>query len=252
MSTPPPGETLEERGARLVEEANAAFWRANPNAYRIAQRGTNAAMPNVNQMLRSKYLGKQDLPQPVIAHIRGVAMEPPGRNGEDPGWLMFFSELRKPLKLNNTILKYIAEVAGPESDRWIGLKCKVYVDHTVQFAGQMVGGVRLQVARSNRVAPAQVAQQMFTGAGGQAGPQGGPVFAGNATVAQPTAGAGAPPGPPPARFPPTPVQGAPNPQPAPGAEIWPGYGAMPPQAVDGATGEFQPGVDPDFDDDIPF
>jgi hypothetical protein len=245
-----PGETVYQYNNRILRETHLR-WHASLRTPK------DPSMPNVNQMLRSKYLGKQDLPQPVIAHIRGVAMEPPGRNGEDPGWLMFFSELRKPLKLNNTILKYMAEVAGPESDRWIGMKCKLYIDHTVQFAGQMIGGIRIQLARSNRSAAATVSEQMRTGAAGQAGPQGGPVFAGNATLAQPTAGAGAPPGPPPARYPPnqggppSDRQPGPNAQPA-GNEIWPGYGQMPPQAVDGATGEFQPGVDPDFDDDIPF
>lgn len=174
-------------------------------------------MPHVNQMLTSRYLSKHDLPQPVIAHVRGVAQEQ-ARPNEDPKWLMYFNEIRKPMKLNNTILRYLAETLGPSSDTWVGKKVRIYVDHSIMMAGQVVGGVRLQVAKSAALAPAQVSQQFYAGAGGHQPPgPGGPVFAGNATINVPTAGAGAP-----------------------------------PAGVDPATGEMQIPADPDFDDDIPF
>jgi len=258
-----PGESLEDYNRRMNAQARSAWYRANPDTGRLV-------MPHVNQMLSSKYLGKQDLPGPVIAHIRGVAMEPAGRNNEDPKWLMYFSEIRKPLKLNNTILKYLAELLGPNSDTWVGVKCQVYVDHSVQFGGQMVGGVRVRVAKSAQRPMGQVAQEFYAGAtGAQPQGSGGPVFAGM-NPAQPSAGAGAPPQPGPAPMQPqqAPQPGAgwpghaagPYPQgnahqaPQPGAQMaWSGQGPPPADApFDGVTGEFRPATDPDFDDDIPF
>lgn len=203
----------------MTLEATQAWHRANPNLSRTLGK----PMPHINQMLTSKYLSKHDLASPIIAHIRGVALDSGGRNNEDPRWLMYFSEVRKPMRMNNTILRYLAETIGPNSDTWIGKKVKVYVDHSIMMAGQVVGGVRLQVAKSQILSTLEVSRQLYDGAGGKApGGSGGPVFAGNATLNVPTAGAGAPPA------------KADNPD------------------FDPVTGEFVPPADPDFDDDINF
>lgn len=177
-------------------------------------------MPHINQMMLSKYLAKGDVAQPIIAHIRGVALDSGGRSNEDPKWLMYFNEVRKPMKLNNTILRYLGEMIGPNSDSWIGKKVRIYIDHSIMMAGQTVGGIRLQVAKSAQISKAQVMDEFHQGtSGAPAGGSGGPVFAGNARPNVPTAGAG----------------------------------ALPANAeFDSQTGEIQHPADPDFDDDIPF
>lgn len=231
-------DPVDEWNARMNAEAHAAWHRANPDAGRILSHTLRSTMPHVNQMLQSKYLSKQDVAAPVIAHIRGVALDGSGRQNEDPRWVMYFNEVRKPLRLNNTTLRYLAECLGPNSDGWIGAKVRIYVDQSVMMAGQIVGGVRLEVAKSHMRKPADVSAEFFAGAGGQVPPgSGGPVFAGNATPGRPTAGAGALPH----GVDPTTGedfrQGPPGGQPARPAQDFPVTGAP---------------RDPDFNDDIPF
>lgn len=104
-------------------------------------------MTNVAQMLQSKYLSKADVPQPVIATIKGVSLERfnarPGGSEKDSAWILWFEELPKGMKLNNTNIRILEAGFGPESDRWAGKRVKVYVDMTIQMAGQTVGGIRL-------------------------------------------------------------------------------------------------------------
>lgn len=188
-------------------------------------------MPHVDQMLMSKYLSKGDVAAGIVAHIRGVALDQGGRNNEDPKWVMYFNEVRKPMQLNNTVLRYLAECLGPNSDGWIGKKVKIYVDHSVMMAGQAVGGIRLKVAASAMAQRAQVINEFHEGMGGKhPGGSGGPVFAGNATPNRPTAGAASSP-----------------PQRPQTQSTDADFGA-----VDAATGEIGHPADPDFDDEIPF
>lgn len=114
-------------------------------------------MPNFSEMVYSKYLSKADLASPLILHIRAIAFESTGGGGgggrggggrDEQKWVMYFNEHAKGLRLNNTIIRYLESVLGPNSDAAIGKKCRVFVDPTVQMAGQVVGGVRLEIARS--------------------------------------------------------------------------------------------------------
>lgn len=250
-----PDESVQDYNRRMTEEAHGAWHRAHPEYGRTI-------MPHVNQMMTSKYLGKQDLPNPVVAHIRGVAMEPAGRNNEDPKWLMYFSEIRKPLKLNNTILHYLAQMLGPNSDSWVGVKCQLYVDYAVTFGGQPVGGVRVRVAKSARRPMNQITQEFYDGAAGaQPAGSGGPVFAG-AEINRPSAGAGAPPmqGPAPMQNPgqrsaqPDAIRQKPSQS---GPPLQGGLHYSPQQipadnAQPDQNGEWRPPADAEFDDDIPF
>lgn len=182
-------------------------------------------MPHISQMIVSKYFSKGDVQAaPLIVTIRGLQLETfgSGPNAEQR-WILYFQEHAKGLKLNNTNLKLLGAGLGENSDGWIGKRIKLWLDPSVQMAGQMVGGVRIQLSRSNQPPPAGwpaagAAQPRFDPMTGQ-------------PVAQPAAPAGA-------RF--DPMTGRPL------------------GAVDTATGEIQQPAaggapaDPDFDDDIPF
>lgn len=114
-------------------------------------------MPNFSDMRFSKYLSKADLAVPLYLHIRGIALESQGdgRGGGGGGgqgdqkWVMYFAEHAKGLRLNNTILRYLEAMVGANSDACIGMRCKAFVDPTVQMAGQIVGGVRLELDPSS-------------------------------------------------------------------------------------------------------
>lgn len=184
-------------------------------------------MTNTAQMIQSKYLSKADVPVPVIATIKGVSLEhfnnQQGREGKDSAWLLWFAELPKGLKLNNTNIRILEAGFGPETDLWAGKRVKVYVDMTIQMAGQTVGGIRLQTP----------------------------------TVPAVALTAGAVPIPPGARF--DPVTGQPLAQAAPAAPRFDPMTGLPLAAgAPGKPNPFLPGAgqpvpaDAEFNDDIPF
>jgi hypothetical protein len=210
-------DSIAEHNARMNQAALDEWYRLNPDS------GTS--MPHVSQMIQSKYVAVGDLAAPQIVTIRGVTLEKIQRDSSERRWIMWFNELPKGLKLNTTLLRYLEQTMGGNSDGWIGKRVRLYVDTNVQFGGRTVGGVRLQAPRG--------LSQEATGSlyGGAPAPRFDP------QTGQPIS-APAPAG---ARF--DPMTGKPLSQ-----------AAAPP--FDPVTGELSPpqhpASDPDFDDDIPF
>lgn len=67
---------------------------------------------------------------------------------EELKWALHFSELEKPLILNQTNGALIQAITGsPESDDWIGKKIVLYSDATIMFAGRVVGGIRVRAPK---------------------------------------------------------------------------------------------------------
>lgn len=103
-------------------------------------------MPNVNEMVPSKFLKKEDFPEPVTLTIKDVSKENVGLdNKPEYKWVMRFREVAKPLVLNKTNIKRAAKACGSDdSDDWIGKKIVVYNDEEVEFGGEQTGGIRLR------------------------------------------------------------------------------------------------------------
>lgn len=103
-------------------------------------------MPNVNEMVPSKFLKKEDFPEPVTLTIKDVYKENVGLdNKPEYKWVMRFREVGKPLVLNKTNIKRAAKACGSDdSDDWIGKKIVVYNDEEVEFGGEQTGGIRLR------------------------------------------------------------------------------------------------------------
>ena len=215
-----PDESIDEYNTRKNAEATAAWHAANPGAH----------MPNVSQMIQSKYLSKGDVPVPVIATIKGLSLErfnQAQRDGDKmEAWILWFVELPKGLKLNTTNIRVLEASFGPESDAWVGKRVQVYVDPSIQMAGQAVGGIRLK-------GPTRPAVDLTRSTG----------WPGTGATAAPAV----------ARF--DPMTGKPLAVPA---AVLPKFDPMTGQpmvdAVAAVTGYPVPssGVDPEFDDEIPF
>jgi hypothetical protein len=109
-------------------------------------------MPNIDQMLDSKFIAKSDCEPAKIVTIRAVVQEL-DKERDKIYWMMYFNELKKGLKLNNTIIKTLGAGFGAQSESWLGRRVKLYVDPTVQFAGQMIGGIRIMLPSANRQIP---------------------------------------------------------------------------------------------------
>lgn len=105
-------------------------------------------MPNINQMIESKYLKQSDVDGEVEVTITKVGQVNVAREDEQPElkWAMRFAELKKPMVLNSTNLQLLAKACGSEeTDDWIGKKVVLYADPNVSFGGKLVGGLRIKL-----------------------------------------------------------------------------------------------------------
>ena len=110
-------------------------------------------MPNINQMIESKYLKQSDLDGEVEVTIVKVGQINVAREDEQPEmkWAAKFQEFKKPMVLNSTNLQLLAKACqSEESDDWIGKKVTIYADPNVSFGGKLVGGLRVKLPISRR------------------------------------------------------------------------------------------------------
>lgn len=116
-------------------------------------------MPNINQMVQSKYLKTADVPDPVIVTVQGVKQVNMAKEDEAPEykWAIKFREIDKPMVLNTTNIHVAAKVFQSEdTDAWRGKEIILYTDPNVSFGGQVVGGLRF---RGQEKAPVKAASR---------------------------------------------------------------------------------------------
>ena len=109
-------------------------------------------MPSVNDLKDSKFLTKEDADPAIAVTITGwremdVSMESQPTRMK---YVLDFKEVPKPLVLNNTNGQRIALITGKdEFDEWIGFKITLFNDKMVEFAGKIVGGIRVHVPQQD-------------------------------------------------------------------------------------------------------
>ena len=99
-----------------------------------------------SEMIQSKFLKKDDFPQPAVLTVRGVSIEEVGRG--DTRWVLHFNERTKGIVLNVTKIKQLEAAFGDESDHWVGKKVKVEHDPTVMMGQQIVGGIKFTMPKA--------------------------------------------------------------------------------------------------------
>jgi len=105
------------------------------------------------ELVSSKYLKKEDFPQPAILTVAQIKKENVAIANQEPKYrgVMYFQEMEKGLVLNTTNLKRATKFFGSDdTDDWEGKKICVYNDENVEFGGDIVGGLRLRSAVVNR------------------------------------------------------------------------------------------------------
>lgn len=115
-------------------------------------------MPNINQMMPSKYLKKEDFPAPALVTIRTFTQDNVAQQGqpEEKKWVMHFNEFENGMVMNSTNLQLAAAALGSEdTDDWIGKQVVVYNDPNVSFGGKLMGGIRIRQMRKAAPAAAQ-------------------------------------------------------------------------------------------------
>ena len=104
-------------------------------------------MPNINEMMPSKFLKITDVPDPVIVTVLGVKQMNVAREDQEPEykWAIKFKEFSKPMVLNSTNLNTAARVFGSmNTDDWNGKEIVLYNDENVSYAGKQTGGLRFR------------------------------------------------------------------------------------------------------------
>ncbi len=107
-------------------------------------------MPNINEMIDSKYLKKEDVGDPgdgSLVTIQGVKQDNVAKEDEEPEmkWLIKFREFKKPMILNSTNIKLAAMIIGSNNtDDWKEKTIEVYHDPAVTFGDKLVGGIRFR------------------------------------------------------------------------------------------------------------
>lgn len=106
-------------------------------------------MAKIGEMIESKYLKQSDVEDEVTVTITKVGKANIAKEGDTPEykWMIRFNEFTKPMVLNSTNIKRLARACNSEdTDEWTGKKVVLYVDHDVEFAGNVVGGLRIRGA----------------------------------------------------------------------------------------------------------
>ena len=107
-------------------------------------------MPNIDTMIESKYLTKNDVGDPgdgTMVTVQALKQANIARDDEEPKmkWLIKFREFPKPMVLGSTTLQLAALILGSKNtDDWIGKRIEVFHDPSVTFGDKLVGGLRFR------------------------------------------------------------------------------------------------------------
>lgn len=105
---------------------------------------------DVSSFLGGNFLTQLDLPpDPQTCTIRGASQQ---QVGTDVKICLQLAEHAKPLGLNKTNLRTIAQAYGTDSNAWIGRQVELYRDRT-QFQGALVPCIRLRIPAPPQAAP---------------------------------------------------------------------------------------------------
>lgn len=105
-------------------------------------------MPRIGDMKVSKFLKKSDLgdDEEMTFTIKGVSEENVG-NDDNPDikWCLLLKEIDKPMVLNWTNMQLLEMILGSDNtDDWRGKRVRVWHDPSVQFKGELKGGLRIK------------------------------------------------------------------------------------------------------------
>lgn len=116
---------------------------------------------NIAQLKQSSFLTKEDCGAGKLVTIAECVQENIAKEGapQELKWCLYFNGVEKPMVLNSTNGQIIAQITGsPETDNWAGHQIVIYHDRNIQYAGKLVGGIRVRAPRTPAPAQAQPAQ----------------------------------------------------------------------------------------------
>ena len=104
-------------------------------------------MTKISEMIESKYLKQSDVPGDTVVTIKKIGKQNIAKEGDEPEmkWLVRFAEFPKPMVLNATNIKRLGRACNTdEIEGCMDKQVMLYVDPDVEFAGNVVGGLRIK------------------------------------------------------------------------------------------------------------
>lgn len=101
----------------------------------------------IGAMFESKYLKKEDVGNGITLTIRDIGIENVAMDNapEDNKPVMYFHELKKGMVLNKTNANLLVHYLGSDDTQaWIGKQVILFDDPSVQFKGELTGGIRVR------------------------------------------------------------------------------------------------------------
>ena len=110
----------------------------------------NNEAPNANDFLGGNYLKKEDIEGEMTVTMTNVWSESV-LNSRRKKLIASFREFEKPLILNKTNIRCLAQIFGTvDTTVWRGV-VTLYVEAAVEFGGRVVGGIRVRPTRKASV-----------------------------------------------------------------------------------------------------
>ena len=101
-------------------------------------------------MSTSDYMKEADVTPPIRVTIKSSEAKNMAKKGDPPQLkcVLGFEEIEKKLVCNVTNFKGIVKRTGePDSDNWVGKQIDLWFNPDIEYAGDIVGGIRLMTAQ---------------------------------------------------------------------------------------------------------
>lgn len=105
-------------------------------------------MPNIHELIPSRYIKKDDIGAGALCTIRGISRENvSNEDNPEEKVVLTLDEFDKKFVANITNIFMIVSVYGEDYSEWIGKKIVLYFDPTIQFKGKVTGGIRVRAPK---------------------------------------------------------------------------------------------------------
>lgn len=108
-------------------------------------------MPRTSDMIPSKYVKKGDVGVGVLWTVNRIEQVNVAKEDEAPElkWVLHFAETEKGLALNKTNIQRLEKIFGSDdTDDWMGKQVVLFWDETVEYMGEMKGGIRVRAPKT--------------------------------------------------------------------------------------------------------
>lgn len=102
----------------------------------------------IDALLPSKYLKQADIDGERLVTVKDLKKANVAREDEeaDYKYVVFFKEFDKGMVLNATNIKRLGKALGDDTDDWLGGQVILFVDESIEFGGNVVGGLRIRAS----------------------------------------------------------------------------------------------------------